>query len=329
MRNESDTFVTQYIIRRVLVAIPILIGVSMVVFFLIRLTPGDPISALANPEEDARKTFAEVQEGLEALGLNKPIPVQYGIWVKEALTGNLGYSYRFHRPVVTMILERLPATLSLMIGAVGLALVVGVVAGVFSAVRQYSRLDYGLTIGAFFMVSIPEFFFALMGMFIFAVVLAWLPVFGMWTPGTEPGLSWDLIHHMVLPVFALSLRDIAGFMRYTRASVLDALSSEYVTTARSKGLPESLVLWKHVFRNALLPLVTIVGLNLPSLLGGAVVIETIFSWPGVGLLGYEALQGRDYTLQMGVLLMAAIAVMAANLVTDVAYAFVDPRIRHT
>ncbi len=184
------------------------------------------------------------------------------------------------------------------------------------------------SLAAFFAVSIPEFFFALLFMFLFAVVLGWLPTFGMWTAGGEIGFNLDLIRHSILPILALALRDIAGYMRYTRASVLDALSGEYVTTALAKGLHPNVVLWKHVFRNALIPIVTIIGLGLPQLVGGAFIIENLFSWQGLGVLGYEAILQRDYPVQMGVIMISAVAVVAANLLTDIVYAFIDPRIRH-
>ncbi len=262
------------------------------------------------------------------LGLDRPGPVRYAIWLKEALTGNLGFSYQTKRPVIEMVLEKLPVTLSLMSTALALAVTIGVIFGVISALKQYSVIDYSLSVASFFMISIPQFFFALLGMLIFAVWLALLPVYGMFTAGTDAEFL-DRIRHAILPVSALMLQDIAVYMRYTRASMLDTLSAEYVLTARAKGLSETLVLWKHVFRNALVPLVTILGLSLPALIGGALIIETIFSWPGVGALAYDALRQRDYPVQMAVLLMGATAVLAANLLTDVAYAWVDPRVRHS
>ncbi|MBM4436368.1 MAG: ABC transporter permease [Actinobacteria bacterium] len=319
---------TQYIVRRLLISIPLLIGISIIGFTLINLAPGDPVRAMLPPEETAQFTLQEIEAARERLGLNQPLPIRYVRWLGEALTGNLGYSYHFKRPVLEMVLRRLPATLGLMGAALSLGLAAGIGFGVISAVRRYSKLDYGLTASAFLMVSVPEFFFALLGMFVFAVILSWFPTFGMWTPGEPTGFNLDLLHHLVLPVMALSLRDIAGFMRYARSSTLDALSADFVTTARAKGLEEWVVLWKHAFRNALIPIVTIVGLSLPSLIGGSVVVESIFSWPGVGLLGYDAILGRDYPVQMGVLMILAVVVLTANLVTDVAYALVDPRIRH-
>ena len=319
---------TQYITRRLLVSIPLLFGISIITFIIINLAPGDPLTALLDPEDQISLSVRDVEALRRELGLDRPGPVRYVIWLKEALTGNLGYSFQTKRPVIEMVLNKLPVTLSLMGVALALASSIGVVFGVISALRQYSIIDYSLSVVSFFMISIPQFFFALSGMLIFAVWLGWLPTFGMWTAGEDPEL-WDLAHHAILPISALMLQDIAVYMRYTRASMLDTLSAEYVLTARAKGLSETLVLWKHIFRNALVPLVTVLGLSLPALIGGALIIETIFSWPGVGALAYNALRQRDYPVQMAVLLMGATAVLAANLLADVAYAWVDPRVRHS
>ena len=319
---------TQYITRRILISIPLLFGISIITFLIINMAPGDPLTALLNPEDQLSISVRDVEELKRRLGLDRPGPVRYVIWLKEALTGNLGFSYQTKRPVIEMIIEKLPVTISLMGVALALAVSIGVVFGVLSALRQYSLVDYSLSVVSFFMISIPQFFFALSGMLIFAVWLGWLPVFGMWTAGRDPEVG-DVVRHAILPISALMLQDIAVYMRYTRASMLDTLSAEYVLTARAKGLSETLVLWKHVFRNALVPLVTVLGLSLPALIGGALIIETIFSWPGVGSLAYTSLLQRDYPVQMAVLLMGATAVLAANLLTDVAYAWVDPRVRHS
>ncbi len=318
---------TQYITRRILISIPLLFGVSIITFIIINLAPGDPLSHLIDPEQGAI-SVRDVEEIRRRFGLDQPGPVRYLIWLREAVTGNLGFSFQFERPVSEMILERLPVTLSLMLVALSAAMSLGVIFGVISALRQYSILDYSLSVFSFFLISIPQFFFALTGIIVFAVWLGWLPTYGMWTPGGDTSFNWDLIYHAILPIMALMLQDIAVYMRYTRASMLDTLSADFVQTARAKGLSETVVLWKHVLRNALVPLVTIIGLSLPALIGGALIIETIFSWPGVGALAYRALLQRDYPLQMGVLLMGATAVLAANLLTDVAYAWVDPRVRH-
>lgn len=320
--------VGSYIIRRLLLVFPLLLGITIITYTVISFAPGDPITALIDPNEMNVLSQADLQRMREDLGLNKPVPVRYLLWLKEVVRGNLGYSLQNHQPVTQLILQRLPASMALSVTSIVLALVVGVALGVISALKQYSPLDYLLTIGAFFGLSVPNFFFALLGIFFIGVKLKWLPIFGMWTPGQPTTLNLDLVRHALLPIVAMTIGHVAGYMRYARAATLEALSGDYVTTARAKGLRESVVLWVHVFRNALLPLVTIAGLALPALIGGSFVIETIFSWPGIGLLGYTALLQRDYPLQMGIALMSAVAVLLANLLTDVVYAFVDPRIRY-
>jgi peptide/nickel transport system permease protein len=317
-----------FILRRLALAVPMLLGITVVTFVIINLAPGDPITALINPLEMNVRSAEEIERQREDLGLNDPIPVRYALWLKELATGNLGYSLQHKESVRSMILDKLPASLGLTATSLVLAILVGVTLGVYSALHQYSILDYVLTILTFFGVSVPAFFVALLGMYVFSVRLHWLPVFGMWTPGEPTTFNLDLIKHAILPVTALAIPQIAGFMRYARAATLDALGAEHVTTARAKGLRESAVLWSHVFRTAMLPLVTIVGLSLPHIIGGSFVIETIFSWPGIGLLGYTAILQRDYPVQLGIALMAAVAVLLANLATDVLYGLVDPRIRY-
>jgi peptide/nickel transport system permease protein len=317
-----------YIVRRLLLVFPLLLGITLITYTIINLAPGDPITALLDPNEMNVLSQAQIQAMREDLGLNKPLPVRYLLWLKEVARGNLGFSIQNKRPVTDLILARLPASMVLSVTSIVIAMFLGIALGVFSAIRQYSPIDYALTVLAFFGLSVPGFFFALMGIYIFAVRLKWLPVFGMWTPGQPTTVNLDLLRHAILPIAALTITHIASYMRYARAATLEALSGDYVTTARAKGLRESVVLWVHVFRNALLPLVTIAGLALPALIGGSFVIETIFSWPGVGQLGYTAILQRDYPVQMGIALMSAIAVLLANLFTDIVYSFVDPRIRY-
>lgn len=320
---------TKYIIRRLLQVPPLLLGITLITFTIVNLAPGDPVSAMIDPQDVMTLSFEEYQALRESMGLNKPIPVRYVLWLTQIVQGNLGYSYQGQNlPVAGMILQRLPATLFLTISAVLVAVVIGVSFGVLSALRQYSLLDNVLTVLTFFGISVPGFFFALLGMYFFAAKLHWLPVFGMWTPGGATTLNLDLLRHAVLPVGSLAILHVAGYMRYSRTSTLDALHSDHVAVARAKGLPEGAVIRRHVFRNALLPIVTIVGLEVPGLIGGAFIIESLFSWPGIGLLGYTAIVRRDYPLQMGIALILAVAVLVANLLTDLVYTFVDPRIRY-
>jgi len=319
----------QYILRRLAMVLPMLLGITIITYVIVSLAPGDPITALIDPEEMNVLSEEQMDQMREQLGLNDPIPVRYVLWLREAVQGNLGYSYQSSRPVIDMIIDRLPATLALSATSMAIALFVGVALGIISARRQYSLIDYICTVVAFFGLSVPSFFVAMMGMFIFSVRLGWLPVFGMWTPG-EPTtyFNMDMIHHAILPVIALAVPQIAEYMRYSRAATLDAMGFEHVVTARSKGLHERMIFWRHVFRNALIRLLTIVGLSLPGVIGGSFVIETIFSWPGIGMLGYTAIMQRDYPVQLGIALMAATVVLFANLLTDITYAFVDPRIRY-
>lgn len=317
-----------YLVRRLAIIVPMLFGISVITFAIVTLSPGDPITALINPEDMNVRSAEEIEQLREDLGLNDPLPVRYALWLRETASGNLGYSLQNRSPVLDLIWERVPETLMLSGTSMALALIVGTTLGAVSALKQYTAFDYLLTILAFFGLSVPAFFIAMLGMFVFSVKLQWLPVFGMWTPGNEGELSLDLLRHAVLPVTALAVPQIAGFMRYARAAVLDSLGQDHVTTARAKGLKEMTVVRRHVVRNALLPLVTILGLQLPNVIGGSFIIESIFSWPGIGMLGYTAILQRDYPLQLGIALMAAVAVLIANLATDLVYGFVDPRIRY-
>jgi peptide/nickel transport system permease protein len=321
----------QYILRRLSLIPVLLLGITLMTFFIFNLAPGDPVTALIKPGQ--LDGFGQGQgANLEMLrakyGLDKPIYVRYLVWLREFMQGNLGYSYDTDRPVLETIAEAVPATLLLQATSIGLALIVGVILGVIAALKQYSRLDHVLTFVALFGISLPNFFIALIAMYVFAVKLSWLPIAGMWTPGEPTRFNLDLLHHMILPASAGGIIYVASYMRYARASTLDALSADYVVTARAKGLRERVVVVRHVLRNALLPIVTIMGLSLPGLLGGSFIIETIFSWNGLGLLGFRALMSRDYPLQMGMALMVATLILLANLITDIAYAFVDPRVRY-
>ncbi len=321
---------TAYILRRLLWVPVLLLGITLLTFVIFTLAPGDPVTALIKP--GVMEATTQIGSGMEVLreryGLDKPIYVRYVIWLGEVLRGNLGYSYTTDRPISEMIAEVLPATLLLQASSIGMALLFGIILGVMSALKQYSVVDHVLSFVALFGISVPSFFIALIAMYVFAVKLGWLPIAGMWTVGEPRGFNLDLLRHMILPSMAGGIVHIASFLRYTRASMLDALNGDYVVTARAKGLPEWLVILRHTLRNALMPLVTIIGLSLPVLLGGSFIIETIFSWNGLGLLGYRALMNRDYPLQMGMALMVATMVMLANLIADIAYVFVDPRVRY-
>lgn len=316
----------RYIIRRLLVSIPVLFGITVIIFLLANLMPGDAVTAMVTDEAPISGQAVEARRA--QLGLDRPMPVRYAIWVRELLRGNLGYSFITSVPIGTTIAKRVPATLELMGISLLFSIIIGVVLGVVSALRQYSVLDYVLTVLGFAGLSVPVFFLGMLLIYIFALRLRWFPTSGMGTAGEAFSLA-DNLRHLILPALSLGVLRTAVFLRYTRASMLDVLQSDYITTARGKGLTENIVILRHAMRNALIPILTIIGLNLPVLFAGAVIIETVFQWPGMGLLYITAVRQRDYPMIMGLGLIFAIVVLISNLVTDIAYAFADPRIRYT
>jgi peptide/nickel transport system permease protein len=262
------------------------------------------------------------------LGLDKPVYVRYGIWLTQALQGNLGFSYRTGEAVSQRIADRLPNTIQLTLTALAIAVGLGIPLGIVSALRQYSRLDYFLTLFAFTGISIPSFFFALGAIYILSLKLKLFPSSTMGDPGAE-NYFFERLHHLILPALVLGLDRVASFLRYTRSSMLEVLSQDYMTTAKAKGLGDTLRVWRHGFRNALISVITIVGLSLPALFGGSVIVETIFAWPGMGQMAITAVTQRDYPVLMGVALVTSIAVLLSNLLADIAYAWADPRIRYS
>ena len=315
---------TTYILRRVLQMVPLLFGISIILFAVIQAAPGGPEGSLS---ETGRFIDPEVIEAYrERLGVDQPVHIQYVRWLTAAVTGDLGVSFSTTRPVLAMIVERLPATLELMASAFFFAAVVAVGLGIFSAVRQYSLFDHFGTGLSFVGIAMPVFWFALILQFVFAVKLGWLPVSGTETVG-DTSLS-DHLRHLILPGFVLSVRYIAGWSRYLRASLLGVLKADFVRTARAKGLPERIVIGVHAVRNALIPVISIMALNLADLFSGAVITETIFAWPGIGRLFVQAMFARDYPLLMGILLMGSVMVIVFNLLADIAYGVLDPRIRY-
>ncbi len=315
---------TTYILRRVLQMVPLLFGISIILFAVIQAAPGGPEGSLS---ETGRFIDPEVIEAYrERLGVDQPVHIQYVRWLTAAVTGDLGVSFSTTRPVLAMILERLPATLELMASAFFFAAVVAVGLGIFSAVRQYSLFDHFGTGLSFVGIAMPVFWFALILQFVFAVKLGWLPVSGTETVG-DTSLS-DHLRHLILPGFVLSVRYIAGWSRYLRASLLGVLKADFVRTARAKGLPERIVIGVHAVRNALIPVISIMALNLGDLFSGAVITETIFAWPGIGRLFVQAMFARDYPLLMGILLMGSVMVIVFNLLADIAYGVLDPGIRY-
>jgi len=320
-----------YIIRRLLQAIPILIILSVLLFAIVRLTPGGPLAA-------AERNPSISKEALEAmrkkLGLDQPLPIQYLRWVQQIVTeGDLGDSIKFRRPVSTMIAERLPNTLLLVGVSFLITLIIALPIGAIAATRPQSWFDHLTTTLAFMGQSVPVYWLGLVLIVIFYIIIKnpftggpLFPAGGMHSLERKDTL--DLLWHMVLPVTALSFTWAGWYSRYLRASMREVLHEDYIRTARAKGVTETFVLYKHALRNALLPVVTLIALDLPSLFGGALFIETIFSWPGMGRLFWDAARGRDYPVLMGVIMIEAVLILLCNLLADMLYGFLDPRVRY-
>jgi peptide/nickel transport system permease protein len=314
-----------YLLRRLLVSIPILLGITVIVFFIASKMPGDAVLAMISTEAPHAEDLIRLRRG--QLGLDLPLHEQYGRWLGQLLQGNLGFSFQTGEQVLEVIGARLPATLQLMGVALLIAIVLGVFLGVVSAMKQYSTLDYAFTFLGFAGISIPDFFLAMVLVYLFSIQWQLFPTSGIGTAGDAYSLL-DNLRHLALPAFALGLVRTAAFMRYTRASVLEVMNNDYVRTARAKGLVERLVITRHILRNALIPVVTVIGLSLPVLFGGAVIIEMIFQWAGIGLMFINAVTARDSPVIMGYVLLSAVIVLASNLITDLAYGWLDPRIRY-
>ncbi len=317
----------QYLLRRLVISIPVLIGITLATYIIVNLAPGDPVTALISPEAAASLGPDWVAQQREQLGLNKPLPVRYVLWVKEIARGNLGYSAQDRQPIAQKIRERLWPTLRLMGTALLIALLIAVPVGIVSALRQYSALDYIVTVAGFAAISVPSFFLGLAGIYLFSLKLGWLPTSGLATVG-KPSSFGDSFHHLILPALVLGLAEAAPLIRYVRSSMLEVIRQDYVNVARAKGLREGAVIYRHALRNALIPLVTVVALTLPRLLGGTVIIEQIFQWPGMGTLAITAVKGRDYPVIMAINLIAAVMILASNLIADLLYAVIDPRIKY-
>ncbi len=315
-----------YVIRRVLISIPVLFLVTFLVFSLIEIAPGDVVDYFLTPDMMQYTTEADIQRLRERTGLDKPFLIRYVNWLGKLSKGDLGYSFVESQPVDELIKAHLMNTLPLMGAAWLIGVVFGITLGVFVGLRQYSFWDFSLTSLSFLGISMPAFITGILGLYIFAVRLGWFPAGGMHAAAQKHTLG-DSLNHLVLPAITLAAMDVARNMRYMRFSMLEVLNQDYVTTARAKGLRRRTVNYRHALRNALLPVVTVVGLSIPQLVAGAVFIETIYSWRGMGTLYLRAVSGRDYPVIMGVNLVFAVMVLAANLLTDVAYSIVDPRVR--
>ena len=312
----------KYLLARSLQNLVLLVLVSIIGFGVLHLAPGGPLAQFALVPGMSQADIARIAH---QMGLDRPLPLQYWEWFSRLLTGDWGRSYRDNQPVLAVIGSHLGATLELMVTATLIAVLLGTWIGVMGAIRRYSLFDYLATIGAMVALSIPTFWFGLITIYLFSVELGWLPAGNRYTVGDASFL--DYLHHLIGPSLVLALVTIAIWSRYTRSSMLDVINQDYIRTARAKGLPERVVLVHHAIRNALLPMITIAGLQLPTLLSGALVTETVFTWPGMGRLFLDSLGYRDYPVVMGILMFSAVLVLVGNLLADVFYAVADPRIR--
>ncbi|EXG86950.1 ABC transporter permease [Lacrimispora sp.] len=312
----------KYIIKRILIAIPVLIGIT-VIDFLIMTMVGSPLELLQGP----RVSEAAIETKRIALGLNKPVYVQYWIWLTNLLQGNMGYSMKSFQPVSQMIKTYIGPTLLLMSVSLFVSMLIAVPAGIYSAVHKYTPQDYTVVTLSFLGSSVPSFFLALVLIYLFTVRLGWLPSSGMYTLGAQKS-AIDVLRHMIMPVIVLATSMAGTNIRYIRSAMLEILRMDYLRTARAKGIGRFLVINKHALRNALIPVITVFGMHIPILFGGAIIIEQVFSWPGLGMMTMSAIISRDYPVIMGVCLMSAIVVLVANLLTDIIYALVDPTITY-
>lgn len=312
----------KYILKRIAAAIPVLIGIT-IIDYLIMSRAGSPLAMMHGPK--ISESAVEVKAAL--LGLDKPVYLQYFDWLKQVLSGNLGYSIKSYQPVTTIIGSHIGSTLLLMGTSLLVGLLIAIPAGIYSAIHRYSKRDYTLVTLSFLGTSIPSFFLALILIYLFTVQLGWLPSSGMITQGTGGGFL-DVVKHMVMPVSVLAVSIAGTNIRYVRSAMLEVLQQDYLRTAKAKGIGRFLVINKHALRNAMIPVVTVIGMQIPVLFGGAVIVEQMFSWPGLGLITMNAITGRDYPVIMGVCLLTAVVVVLANLITDIIYAIVDPTIQY-
>lgn len=311
-----------YILRRLAQSVLLLWLVSMIGFGVLHLVPGGPLSQFANTPG---MSDADLQRLATQLGLDRPLPVQYLDWAGGLVVGDWGKSYRDDSPVLKVIGSRLGATLRLMVAATLIAVLVGGLVGIIGAVRRYSFFDQCVTIGTMIALSIPTFWFGLVVIYLFSVRLGWLPPGNIAPVGDESFASF--VHHLIGPAMVLGLVTTALWSRYMRASILEVINQDYVRTARAKGLMPRAVMLRHVLRNALLPMITIAGLELPTLLSGALVTETVFTWPGMGRLFLDSIEYRDYPVVMGLLIFSAVLVILGSLIADIFHSIADPRVR--
>ncbi len=314
----------KYIIRRILQAIPLLIIISIITYTIINLAPGDPIYMFVNPDT---ADVMDIEALRHDLGLDKPLPVRYLIWLGNILKGDLGTSFQQSRPVADLIKELLPNTIILAVCSTLLSFLIAIPAGIISAVKRNTVVDYFFSTLSFIGVSLPSFWFGLMLLLLFSLKLGWLPSGGMRANFDYFELG-DRIRHLILPMVVLGFGAMASKMRYMRGSMLEVIRQDYIRTARSKGLSERIVIFKHALRNSLLPIITMLGLIIPGLVSGAAIIESVFSWPGIGRMSIMATFSRDYPVMMGGIMMGSVLTVAGSLIADILYALADPRIKY-
>lgn len=324
-----------YLIKRLLLMIPTLFGITLITFLIIQLAPGSPIQSKLGLDEGVKAeqiTKEIIEETNKLYGLDKPIHVRYGIWLKQIITLDFGDSYKDHRPVIDKIKERLPITLALNLFSIFLAYIISIPIGAYSAIKQKTTLERTSTFVLFVLYSIPSFWMAIILIFFLGGgdYLDIFPIFGIHSAGYEEFPFFkkvlDFLWHITLPVFCLTYADFASLSRFQKGSLLEVLREDFIRTAKAKGLKEDIVLFKHALRNSLIPIITIIAAILPAMIGGSVIIETIFSIPGIGKLGFEAILSRDYPVIMAIATISAFLTLIGILISDIAYAVVDPRI---
>lgn len=317
------------VFTRFLSAIPLVFGVTVLSFFLMHMAPGDPTDMYKDPTV----SHADLAQIRHNLGLDKPVYVQYGYWLKKLLKGDLGFSYVTGQPVLTAISERIPATLLLSVSSLVLILLLTFPLGILSGYKAGSGFDHVVTVFSFIGMAIPTFWLGLMFILFFSVKLSWFPTSGYIDPSVSEGSffvqAMSISTHLVLPLLTITVGGLAGLIRYFRFGIIAELTKPYIIAARARGLSEKAIVFKHAFKNSALPILTILGLQLPGLLSGAFVIEYIFAWPGLGKLGVDAVFARDYPVLMGTLLVSSLLIVVGNLLSDLSYQWVDPRIKRS
>ena len=311
----------KYIVKRILIALPVLLGITMIDYGIMCLA-GNPLEMIAGP----RVSMEALENKAILLGLDKPFYIQYLVWLGQLLQGNLGTSMKSYLEVSDMIGSHIGPTLLLMGTSLIVGLAIAVPAGIFSAIHQYKKRDYAVVTLSFVGMSIPGFFLALMLIYLFTVRLGWLPSGGMTTLGTDGGFL-DVVLHMIMPVTVLAVSIAGSNIRYVRSAMLEILQSDYLRTAKAKGIGRRRVIFKHALRNALIPIITVIGMQIPTLFGGSIIVEKIFSWPGLGSYLVDAIYLRDVPVIMGIVALIIVIVLLTNLVLDIIYTWLDPRLR--